>query len=130
MYDVLESSSTRLAPERTAVARAVFRSEYDTGMLCHFAAEPRQAALCVGAVTGQGRNSDDKNSDKNVLARALFPTRNGSTYVGYYYGNFVDSGGTTTDRRISALGIRQTVKGTDLRAEYLIGENRGNDVAG
>ncbi len=130
MYDVLDSSSTRLAPERTAVARAVFRSVYDTGMLFHFAPEPQRAALWVGAVTGQGRNSDDKNGDKNALARVLFPTRNGSAYVGYYRGNFVDSNGVTTDKNVSAVGTRQTVGGADLRAEYLIGENLGNDVAG
>ncbi len=130
MYEVLESSSVRLSPERTAVARASFPGERDVGILFHTAPETwRGASLDLGVVNGQGRNKNDANNHKDLLARLLGPLGQGTGYVGYYTGEYT-SGGVTTDKVRLAAGVEQDYGTVAVRGEYVAGENLGLDMAG
>ena len=129
MYEVLESNTVLLPPERTAVSRAMFPGERDIGLLLRSLTSGK-LTFDFGLANGQGRNTSDKNSRKNILGRAVLSTSNGTAYVGYYDGDFVDAGGTTTDRTRFAVGTEQTLGQTGVRAEYVSGKNLGRDVAG
>lgn len=130
MYEVLESSSVRLAPERTALARASFPGERDIGLLFHGAPERWQgASFDVGVVNGQGRNQIDANNHKNLLARVLVPIAPGSAYVGYYNGD-VERLDVTFDKKLFFIGTELPFGNTHFRAEYGRGDNHQRDVAG
>jgi chaperonin cofactor prefoldin len=131
MLEVLESSSVRLSPERTAVARASFPGERDVGIQLHGAPKSwNGASLDVGIVNGQGRNKSDANNHKDWFARVLVPLGTGKGYAGYYDGEFT-SNGTTTDKQRFALGAEWPLgSASQLRAEYVDGENLGFDTKG
>ncbi|MBI2844335.1 MAG: hypothetical protein HYX78_13115 [Armatimonadetes bacterium] len=128
MYEVLESSSVRLAPERTAVARALFPGERDVGAVAVLELGSK-SELNVGLLNGQGRNADDENNHKDIVARFLSPLARGTAYVGGYDGEFTKNG-VTTDKKRLAVGAEQTLARLGLRAEFVTGENLGFDVAG
>jgi hypothetical protein len=130
MLEVLESSSVRLSPERTAVARASFPGERDVGVMLHGSPQSLNgASLDVGIVNGQGRNASDANNHKDWFARLSVPLGSGTGYAGYYQGELT-SGGMTADKQRSALGAEVPLGAARLRAEYVQGENLGLDMDG
>jgi len=128
LYEVLESSSVRLSPERTAIARAMFPGERDVGLLMH-CARPGKPTFDLGLVNGQGRNKSDANNHKDIFARVLLSVGNGTASVGYYDGEFT-SGAVTTDKTRFVIGTEHTLGKVGFRAEYVSGENLGSDIAG
>ena len=142
MYDILQSSSARLAPEQTAVAQYVFPSEYDQGAWLQLKNALGDAipgtTLDVGIQDGQGPNTADLNEGKDLVARLRFVLGNtppdksmeaNSVYLGYLDGKFT-KGTATTDKTAFGGGISYLLGPVWLRAEYLAGQKLGLDFTG
>lgn len=118
MYEVLESSSVRLEPERTALAAALFPGERDIGAWVHFknvlGDQVPGTTLDLGAMSGNGPSKADNNDSKDLVARLRFvlgrrpvdkDTEANSCYLGYLTGKFTDSKGAITDKHRLGGGI-------------------------
>jgi len=143
MYEVLESSSRRLSPERTALARTLFDGERDIGAWVHFKNALGDGVpgttLDIGAMSGNGPNASDNNNTKDLVARLRFPisrkpvdknTEADSIYLGYLTGELTDGEGLTTDKHLFGGGISRTWGPVWLRGEAIWGENLGKDISG
>lgn len=113
MYEVLESSSDRLEPERTVLATTptLFPGQRDVGLWAHLKQPLGEAApgatLGLGVMNGAGPNTGDNNTTKDWVARLRFAlggrpvnkkTEANSVYLAVLKGRFTDAGGVTTDR--------------------------------
>jgi len=143
MYEVLESSSVRLEPERTALAAALFPGERDIGAWLHFknvlGDQVPGTTLDLGAMSGNGPSKADNNDSKDLVARLRFvlgrkpvdkDTEANSFYLGYLTGEFTDSKGVTTDKRRLGGGISYASGPLWFRGEVVTGENLGKDILG
>jgi len=143
MYEVLESSSRRLSPERTALARTLFDGERDIGAWLHVKNALGDgvpgATLDIGAMSGNGPNASDNNDTKDVVARLRFPisrkpvdknTEADSLYLGYLTGEFTDDEGMTTDKRFFGGGISRVWGPVWFRGEAISGRHLGKDILG
>ncbi len=76
MYDIIESSSTRLCPEQTALALYLFPGEYEQGAWFKFnnifTDRVPGTTLELGVEDGQGAATPDLNNNKDVVARLRF----------------------------------------------------------
>ena len=143
MYEVLESSSARLEPERSALAAALFPGERDIGAWLHLknvlGDEVPGTTLDLGAMSGNGPSAADNNDSKDLVARLRFvlgrkpvdkDTEANSLYVGYLTGKFTNSKGATTDKRRLGGGISYASGPLWLRGELVTGEDLGKDILG
>jgi hypothetical protein len=144
MYDVLESSSSRLCPERTTVATTIFPGERDLGVwfLQKNVLGDRMpgTTLDLGLQNGQGPNQPDLNDSKDLVARLRFalgncpPDKNteaNSLYIGYLNGEFTDPKSlVTTDKTAFGGGISLAKGPVWFRGEVLQGEYLGADYLG
>jgi hypothetical protein len=142
MYDILQSSSARLAPEQTAVAQYLFPSEYDQGAWLQLKNALGDAVpgttFDVGIQDGQGPNTADLNNSKDLVARLRFvlgntppdkSTEANTVYLGYLHGKFTKSD-ATTDKTAFGGGLSYLFGPLWLRAEYLAGQKLGHDFSG
>jgi len=143
MYEVLESSSARLEPERTLLATTLFPGERDVGAWLHLknvlGDQVPGTTLDLGAMSGNGASAADNNDSKDLVARMRFvlgrktvnkDTEANSLYVGYLTGQFTDSKGATTDKRRLGGGISYASGPLWFRGEVVTGENLGKDILG
>lgn len=144
MYEVLESSSTRLEPERTAMAQVLFPSERDIGawlLLKNALGDSVPATtLDLGVMNGNGPNTKgDADGRKDVIARLRFALGNqpvdknteaNSVYLAYQQGSLTDSKGVETDKRYIGGGVSYVTGPLWLRGEMLYGERSGKDFRG
>ena len=144
MYDILQSSSVRLAPEQTAVAQAIFPGEYDQGLWLQFnnvlGDSVPGTTLDLGVQNGQGPNAAELNNNKDIVARLRFvlgntppdkDTEANSVYLGYLSGELTDAKTlVTTDKTGFGGGVSYLLGPTWLRGEYLAGQQSGHDYEG
>lgn len=144
LYDVLESSSSRLCPERTTMATTLFPGERDLGVwLLHknlLGDRLPGTTLEFGVQNGQGPNQSDLNNNKDVVARLRFALGNcppdktteaNSIYLGYLNGEYTDSKSlVTTDKTGFGGGISLAKGPVWFRGEILQGEYQGADYLG
>jgi hypothetical protein len=143
MYEVLESSSSRLEPERTALAAILFPGERDQGVWVQLKNALGDsipgATLDFGFQNGNGANAADNNDNKDIVARLRVPIGNSppdkdteadSVYVGYLNGELTNSSGVTTDKAFVGGGVSKVFGPVWLRAEMLGGERSGKDIRG
>jgi hypothetical protein len=144
MYDILQSSSVRLAPEQTAVAQYVFPGEYDQGLWLQFnnalGDSVPGTTLDLGVQNGQGPNATELDNTKDIVARLRFvlgdtppdkDTEANSLYIGYLNGEMTDSKTiVTTDKTGIGGGLSYLLGPAWFRGEYLTGEKSGHDYAG
>lgn len=144
MYEVLESSSSRLEPERTALATTLFPGERDQGawmQLSNILGDSIPGAtLDVGFQNGAGANTADNNDNKDVVARLRVPIGNtppeksteaDSVYTAYLNGELTDSKtSVTTDKTFVGGGISKVFGPVWLRGEAIAGKQLGHDILG
>lgn len=143
MYEVLESSSSRLEPERTALAGTLFPGERDLGAWAYLKNVLGDgipgATLDVGFQNGAGANTADNNDNKDIVARLRLPiggappdktTEADSIYVGYLKGELTDKSSVTTDKNFLGGGLSKLFGPVWLRGEAVGGEISGKDFFG
>jgi hypothetical protein len=139
MYEVLESSSRRLCPERSQVASKSFPGERDVGAFLHikdFLGDGAPGAtLDVGATNGQGKDGAESNNTKDIVARLRWalgsqkPDKDKETST-FYLGYLDGRSNAGDDRHRFGGGISYLMEPLWIRAEYLTGEEGSVDVDG
>ena len=128
-YEIPESSSVRLEPERSMVANQLFPDQRDVGLFYHYQERETAAALDAAVVNGTGINTADDSDRKNALV---------STHIPLPWGNIAFAGydgatGPNDDELIKDIfstGLDLLHRGTWLRGEYFTGRFEGADVLG
>lgn len=128
-YEVLESSSARLEPERAFVMDRLFPDQGDIGLQWHRQSSPSLPAIDIAVVNGTGINASDDNDRKDVIAGLLLPYPSGSFAVAAYEGR-TGTGPTAQDKDRLLAGIDIGNRTTRLRGEYVTGRDLGEAIAG
>jgi hypothetical protein len=124
-YEVLESPSDRYEPETTLAMDRLFPKSRDIGMQWQIQTRAQRPIFNLGVFNGTGINTVDDNDRKDVLASVQVPLKSGSIFLSDYQGR--TSSDQDKDRFV--IGLDQGAK-TRLRAEYIAGKDKGEDVMG
>jgi hypothetical protein len=130
-----ESSSTRLAPERSRAIVSLFpNSVRDRGVFV--AREVKgKPSFYLGALNGSGINGRDNNNAKDYLAHAEIPIgKTTSLGVSGYTGKFTtvaaNGARTDTDRDFLGANVQAILGPVELHGEYVSGKNLGANIDG
>jgi len=128
-YELPESSSVRLEPERALIMDRLFPDQRDIGVQWHWQGRADGPALALAVVNGTGMNASDDNDRKDVMASVNVPFSWGSAAFAVYEGRS-GSGASAQDKDRLAAGLELGKKKTQLRGEYIVGRDRGEEVEG
>ncbi len=147
MYDIIESASTRLCPEQTALALYLFPSEYEQGAWFKFnnilSERVPGTTLELGVEDGQGPATADLNNNKDVMARLRFNLGNcppdkvretNTAYIGFVNGEFgvtnANKSITNTVKQYLGGGVSYQLGPFWLRGEYQTGNKLDTHFSG
>lgn len=126
---ILESSSTRLSPERALINTRSVPGERDRGVLfdLRIAKSSRSPVLQFGVFNGRGLNQTENNTDKDFIAALHMSVKPVSARVAYLNGKYrnpsppAGPGTTVTKSRLNVdLQFDQAPLG--FQAQYAVGE--------
>lgn len=132
-FQILESSSVRLALERAKFINSLFPGRRDRGVFVFYApqGEGLPVTLSFAIVNGNGPNKDDNNNHKNLVFRVEAKPKWGTVGASYYTGNFTnDSTGVTTAMVRSGFYLVRTTDTVEFQGEFVAGRERGQSVQG
>ncbi|NIM06087.1 MAG: hypothetical protein GTO55_07285 [Armatimonadetes bacterium] len=128
-YELPESSSVRLEPERALVMDRLFPDQRDIGVQWHTQSRAGAPAFNFAVINGSGINASDTNDRKDVMASLHLPFSGGSVALAAYDGRAV-AGSVEQEKDRLAGGLELGKKKTRLRGEYVRGRDQDEDVMG
>jgi hypothetical protein len=133
---VLESSTTRLAPERVLINTRSVPGERERGALLELRlGKDASPILQLGAFNGRGANQTENNTDKDYLAAFHFSAKPVSARLAYLNGKYKNpappagSGRTLAKSRLSA-DVQFDLAPIGVQAQYALGEGDFPAAAG
>jgi len=122
-FQILESSSARLSPERALLNTRAVPGERDRGVLfdLKLGSGSPSPVLQFGVFNGRGINQAENNTDKDFIAALHFSAKPVSGRVAYLNGKYKNTSTTVTKSRLSVdLQLDQAPFG--IQAQYAAGE--------
>ncbi len=127
-YELPESSSDRLEPERALVIDKLFPDQRDIGLQWQYIC-PKGSVVDLALVNGTGLNATDTNDRKDFVFSVHKPFAWGSASFAVYDGR-TGRGASAEEKDRLAAGLEIGKKKTRLRGEYITGRDLGKDVKG
>lgn len=124
-YEVLESPAVRYEPETSFATNRLFPKLRDLGLQWQIQPRSQGPIYNLGIFNGAGINTADDNDRKDIVAAVQIPFESGSIFLSDYQGRT----GSDQDKDRFVVGLDQGNK-TRLRAEYVAGKDKGEDVVG
>jgi hypothetical protein len=128
-YEVPESSSVRLEPERSRVMDRLFPEQRDIGVQWRIQRRADAPAFDLAVVNGTGINVSDDNDRKDVIVSVQAPFSGGSICLSAYEGR-TGRGSSAQARDRFAAGLEIGKEKMQLRGEYVMGRDLGEEVTG